>query len=623
MRPGSRSNQIVTRVLSFPWLPELLAGLAALLYFVQSVGFAYTQWSVLDEGNYIYKGWLFVTGQYIPYQDYGPWTNHTPLSFLTFGVVQLLFGPGLRTVRYFAVFIGCLFLLGMWLVSRRLAGRWAAAACLWFLALNPFPISDYSVAITEGLIACALAWMLYFILGENRSARELFTGSLLAAILVLIRENMILILPFLFLYVFWQYGKKAGFIFLGVTTCLLLVFHVLYWPGIMKVWGRWIPKNLYPFFSTWVYTGGGTLLWSTQPSFSQKVFVIFTSIQANFLAIFGLIAVWLSWPKGGFKNRRQFRTIVFLSVAFVGLYVAHAWASLEKDYCSFCLINYATFFSVMGLLAFFAFLPGIKKRQPILPAWLVGLLILLLLAGIGYSSYDSFGQSLASIKIPRINNFNIQPGTVELWRMLANKFNLSFQSARRLLPSLAGLITGILILGIGWAVTKIGKKNPLLSNPIYALIFVTMLTGLALSPTIALGGISENAHCDKDILAGYEQVGAELVQRIPAGSRVYWKGNPSPTALLYVPGIKIYPPQLNGVYSFVQHGDTQKALLYGYWNEELDKKWLSEADIILIRDSDFLSMRAFLSPGIFDELPSTAPVFPCAPDTRIRIFKRK
>jgi hypothetical protein len=620
---SSRANQIISSIFAFSWLPELLAGFAALLYFVQSVGFAYTQWSVLDEGNYIYKGWLFITGQYTLYQDYGTWTNHMPLSFLTFGVVQLLFGPGLRTARYFAIFVGCLFLLGMWLASRRLAGRWAAAACLWFLALNPFPISDYSVAITQGLIVCVLAWMLYFILGENRTAKELFIGSLLAGILVLIRENMILILPFLFLYIFWQHGKKSGFIFLGATTSLLLFVHIFYWPGIMKVWGNWIPKNLYPFFSSWVYTGGGTFFQSPQASLSKKVFVVFSSIQANFLANFGLIAVWLSWPRRGFKNQSQFRTIIFLSVTFVMFYVAHAWASLEKDYCSFCLINYVTFFSVIGLLSFFAFLPGIKERQPILPAWLIGLLILLLLAGIGYSGYDNFGQSLASIKIPRISNFNVQPGSVELWRALANKFNLSFQSALRLLPSLVGLIAGISILGVSWVVTKIGKKNLLLSNSVYALIFVTMLTGLALSPTIALGGISENAHCDKDILTGYEQVGVELVQRIPAGSWVYWKGNPSPTALLYVPGIKIYPPQLNGMYSFVQHSDTQKALRYGFWNEELDEKWLSEADIILIRDSDFMSMRAFLSPEIFDELPSTAPVFPCAPDTRIRIFKRK
>ena len=241
MKPASRLNQILSKITTLPWLPEILAGFAGIIYLVQSVSLAFTQWSVIDEGNYIYKGWLFATGQYFPFQDYGPWTNHMPLSFLIFGYVQLLFGPGLRTIRYFMVFLGLLLLLAMWLATRRLAGRWAAAACLWFLALNPFPISDYSVGIAKGLVACTLAWMLYFTLGEERSPWELLAGSALAAVLVLIRENMIILLPFVFLYVFWQHGKRAGALFTGVCTVILLGVTAIYLPGILGVWVKWMP----------------------------------------------------------------------------------------------------------------------------------------------------------------------------------------------------------------------------------------------------------------------------------------------------------------------------------------------------------------------------------------------
>jgi hypothetical protein len=623
MKFSSRANQIISSIFAFPWLPELLAGFAGVLYLAQSVWFAHTQWSVLDEGNYIYKGWLFVTGQYVIYQDYGPLTNHMPLAYLIFGYVQLIFGPGLRTVRYFAIFTGCLFLLGMWLVSRRLAGRWAAAACVLFLALNPFPISLYSVAITQILVGCILAWMLYFILGEDRSRKELVVGALLAGILVLVRENMILILPFLFLYIFWEHGKKTGFIFLSVCASLLLFVHILYWPGIMAAWDRWIPKALLPFFSPWAYDGGGTFVWSSQSSFSQKLLVIFISIKANFLVIFGAIAVWLSWPRGGFKNRSQFRAVLFLSVVFVAMYLAHAWASIGKDYCAFCLINYVAFFLPIGLVLFFSFLPGVEERQPILSAWVAGGLIFLLMMGIGYNSHNSFGQSLASLNIPRMSNFSFQPGTVELWQVLANKFNFSFQFVRILLPTLAGLLVGIFILVISYGVVKWARKGSLISNPVYALISVTMLMGIMLSPTFLLGGMDSQAECRQDIIASYEQIGSELAERIPLGARVYWRGDSSPTALLYVPDIKIYPPQLNAIYSFILNSDTQEALRHGYWNEELNQKWLSEADVILVRDSDFMSMSRFLSPEVFDELKSTPPAFPCAPETSIRIFKRK
>ena len=89
MKSASRLNRIVSKSAALPWLPELLAGLAGIVYLVQSVSLAFTQWSVIDEGNYIYKGWLFATGQYVPFQDYGPWTNHMPLSFLIFGYSTL------------------------------------------------------------------------------------------------------------------------------------------------------------------------------------------------------------------------------------------------------------------------------------------------------------------------------------------------------------------------------------------------------------------------------------------------------------------------------------------------------------------------------------------------------
>lgn len=616
-------KKIGANILAFPWLPELLAGVAGILYFVQSVGFAYTQWSVLDEGNYIYKGWLFVTGQYTIYQDYGPLANHMPFSYLIFGYVQLLFGPGLRTTRYFMIFVGCLFLLGMWLASKRLAGRWAAAAGVWFLAIDPFPISGYSVGITEGLIACIITWMLYFVLGEGRSLQELIAGSLLAVLLVLIRENMILVLPFVFLYIFWEHGKKAAFIHLGIVAFAVLLFHIIYWPGIIQVWQRWIPQFLRPYFGALIYQGGGTFIWSVQPSFSQKVAIVFTSINASFIAVFSAILVLLSWPRDGFENRHQFRMVVFLLATFLVLYLSHAWASLEKGYCSFCLVNYVTFFSPIGLLLLFAYLPGIRDRRPWLPGWLAGAAILLLVTGMGYSTYGGYGQLLTTVQVPRVSGFSIQAGTVELWRVLANKFGLTFQFLRMALPTSAGFLAGIFILGIGYALAKAGRKDRFLSNLVYAFVSVTLLAGVLLSPTTVLGGVDPASRCQKDILAGYEQIGAQLAARIPPGSQVYWDGDPSPAALLYVPGIKIYPPQLNALYSFISQGDTQTLTRYGFWNEDLDREWLSQADIVLVRSSDFASLKASLSPQIFAELEPTAPAFPCADETRIRIFKRK
>jgi hypothetical protein len=147
---------------------------------------------------------------------------------------------------------------------------------------------------------------------------------------------------------------------------------------------------------------------------------------------------------------------------------------------------------------------------------------------------------------------------------------------------------------------------------------------MALSPTPILGGVAAEARCDKDTIAQYEQVGAQLAQRIPPGAQIYWKGDPSPTALLYLHRVKIYPPQLNGYFSFRATKDANQALRYGFWNGTLDIKWRNQADFILIRDNEFGTMEKLLTSKRFAELEQTAPVFLCSGmNTHIRIFKRK
>jgi hypothetical protein len=115
----------VESIASLTWLPYLLALAAGLVYLFQSWGYAHSLESVLDEGAYLYKGYAFVTGQYRIYQDYGFWSNHMPLDFYIEGNVQSIFGPGLRTGRYFAFFARMLMLLGLWITTRDERPWWA------------------------------------------------------------------------------------------------------------------------------------------------------------------------------------------------------------------------------------------------------------------------------------------------------------------------------------------------------------------------------------------------------------------------------------------------------------------------------------------------------------------
>ena len=201
-----------------PWIAEAIAFLGAIVYVIQSWIYAHTQASILDEGAYLLKGLMYARGQYYPYQDYGFWTNHMPLSFLIPGYAQVLFGPGIRTGRYLALSLGALMVLGAWILARRLGGRWWALGAVWLLALNIHLIKIYSVFATQGLIACMLVWVLVLTLGPDRPPWQLYLGTILAGLTFLTRINMAPVLPLVIIYIFWQYGKKIGLwsFFIGV-----------------------------------------------------------------------------------------------------------------------------------------------------------------------------------------------------------------------------------------------------------------------------------------------------------------------------------------------------------------------------------------------------------------------
>ena len=122
------------------WTPVVVAALGALLYLIQAVIYAHTSVPGLDEGAYLLKGLLYLRGTYVPFEPYGPLTNKAPFAFLIPGFAQFLFGAGLRTGRYFSIFLGMLTLLGTWITARRWAGKWAAAATVWVFAASSMVI---------------------------------------------------------------------------------------------------------------------------------------------------------------------------------------------------------------------------------------------------------------------------------------------------------------------------------------------------------------------------------------------------------------------------------------------------------------------------------------------------
>ena len=620
-------NSTLGRFLATPWIAELLALLAGGLYLVQSWTYAHTRESILDEGAYLYKGYLFVTGQYAIYQDYGTWSNHMPLSFYIPGYAQLLFGPGLRTGRYLAIILGLLTLVGLWVLVRRVGGRWWAAAAVWVIAINPVMIKMYSVMVSQVLIACMLMWMLVLVLGERRSLWQIGLGSALAGMMVLTRINLAPVLPLLVLYVFWQHGRKAGILATIVGGLTLLIGHALFWPNILRMWAFWIPESISPFLDAWRPPSGATPSWDPNIDAAGRLLSFFLIFRVSFVAMVGAFITWLLWPrKDQWKNRGDFRSAVFLSSLILILLLAHMWATLSKNYCVFCLPGYTTFFSVAGIVLIVVTFAIWRKQMPVWYQLILAVFIVFLSAGIGYAAFETIGNPLQDIKISRaLVGYDPPSASIRIGKWLHNNYEMEYAYIRRMLPTVAGFGVGLLILLIALIVSAIydHQRKVQRSTFGYWALVIFLIAGTLFAPTQPFGGGYDFYECEGDVTQSYQQAGEHLAQVIPAGSKIYWKGGLSVAPLLYVPDIQIYPSQINSDYTYYIGGDPDELAQYGFWNEALAQQWVQEADYILVQERYYTGWLADVtSTDLFEELAPTPPTVYCREDTQIHIFKK-
>src|SRR5687767_12919942 len=256
-----RVSVLTKRILSVPWLPYAVALAGGLVYIFHALLIAHTKTSFLDEGLYLYKGYLFVNGLQTPFADYGVWTNHAILSFLIPGYIQKWFGPGLETGRYFMIFLSLFTLLGLWVFAKRWGNAWWAAGAVWVMALNPAEIKIHTLAISEGMVAAMLVWIVVLVVGAERPLWQVLLGAALTAPLVLTRENMAFVPPVLLLYIFWQHGWKMGLLAGLCAGVLFLVGNTFYFPNNLKFWAIRAPDSLFTFLRDWkpVDVGGTSI----------------------------------------------------------------------------------------------------------------------------------------------------------------------------------------------------------------------------------------------------------------------------------------------------------------------------------------------------------------------------
>lgn len=563
-----------------PFLADYLSLAGIFVYAGVMWHFVHIQFSVVDEGLYLYKGWLLASGTYIPFQDNGLWMNQMPLAYLIPGGAQIFFGPGLATGRMFSFALGMLSVLGWWLTARRLGGRWAALGVVWAMALNPAAARMSALAASQGLVAALLAWTMFFALGSDRKWWQLFLGGLLAGTVVMVRINLLLLLPLLGLYVLFSKPKLRWGGFFFILAGMLIIFggiHALYWPNILRLWARWLPL---PFLAEF-FAPPNLPVWKSGTAFLLKVASFFLAFRAHFAALIGSLAAMIFWPERG--TLKEERAAIFLLWFLISSFILHAWAALGNEYCVFCFQTYTTFYAGIGLLLTAVTLPRWNWNLALWRKLAGGLTLLALMGGMAYSAEglvrdslpENFYRRLMALPMPGFHG-------AQIWQVFANKFGLEYEQVA---DAVQASFPAAVAVAFGLAIFLAGRTLGGSKHGFGAGFAVLLLTGTLLAPAPFIAGEYRAYDCPSDVLRSYEAAGAELVNVVPPGSKVYWAGY-SPATLLYLPGIQILPGQLHGVYSFRISEDDAAIRRYGWWNQSLADDWLAQADFVLVEQRD-------------------------------------
>ncbi len=601
----------------------VLAGLIVLIFLIQAFTFAHRLPSRVDEGSFLAKGYLFASGRYRPFADYGPWTNNMPLAYIIPGIPQVLFGPGLQTGRYFAILAALLTLAGIFIASQRFVGKWWALLPVAALSFSPAWVASNVQAVSQVLVACQVAWLLVFLLGEKRSDWHIALAALLSASVTLTRQNMVFMMAFVVLYVWWQFGFRKALLAFAFAALPFFTVHALYYPRIMTLWYVWLPSAIKKVFGVGTIQGGGKQVWRPDGDLIDRVSSFFLTMRYYFIPLFGsLLTLPMLFRRGNWRSPFQHRMMISLSILYIILFYLHAWASIGKNYCIFCFSNYVAFFlpiaALMATLTLQAIISNKKKLPVIIPL----ALLLVLVPGLFFASVDTVGRAILALPVPRVKGGALAGGTTLLWTLIRNRFGFEYDQILLALPPAFGLILFIgFVLAVIIAYRR--KKEQRAGFSAYFLSIV-MVFALALTPTNLLGGYADENACNGDVLAAYEEAGRQLDQSIPDDASIYWGSGSVVTPLLYVADKGIQPLQLNGIYNKRVDGERDLLEKNGYYNQESVRDWRDSAQYILVERANILEFwGSYLDPDRFDEIASTVPIDPCDPDSIIKIFRRK
>lgn len=554
-----------------------------------------------DEFQYLFRSNAFLSGTYFPYQPFGFYMNKMPLAYYLFGLAQAVLGYGIRSGRLFSLLCALLTIVAYWATARRSSGSWAGTIMVWAFTLNSALIIIYSQAISQALAACLLGWTLFFLFQKTATHKTISLTAFLTAAAILTRVNFFPLFFLVILFYAWTSGIKQALLSLAIMSAILGIVHIIFSPGIFQIWIDPLPeivKNLIPIYQPI----SGLPAWNPQVEMISRLHSFWETVRVNFFSFAGSIFALLLWKRQNkhwlYHEKAGFSLGSFLLIMFL----LHSWETLGKNRCVYCLNSYYAFW--FGAMILFILMTASNwQRNGKFTTFLSSVAWLGLATGVGFSWTTDLGVGIMNWQVPRIKGLTLQSGTTKLYTMVHNKFGFSYDELRILLPTLIGFAAGILILGLVIIFWLIIRQNKISLSFLRLSTFSFLAVAFIFTPSIPLSGGLFAGRTDCDVLTPLDMASSQLSETLPPGSLIYWGSSEAPFILSYLPQYRLFPQQVDGVYSQRVGGNTQDLLRQGYWNEEAASLWWEQANAVLLYHKDYRDqLFNSLSPETWNEL---------------------
>jgi hypothetical protein len=221
--------------------------------------------------------------------------------------------------------------------------------------------------------------------------------------------------------------------------------------------------------------------------------------------------------------------------------------------------------------------------------------------------------------VPRVNNGRILPGTVQLWQLLNNKFQIAYESARMIIPAILGFLIGIALLMLIWFIFRGTPIKKFVHFSYFSCISLLILSFL-LSPLLSWP--TQEDFCKVSVTSTFKKFGEALAQSSTPGEKVYIDGLTTAIPLLYAEDLKFLPAQINVKFSFVDGLDSDALSQNGLWNGEIARDWRNQSDFFIIGQEEYANWSEYIERAELVKVPVDIDYSRLPDSSKIYIFKK-